>query len=455
MKKILSVTLAVILLLSVFSVSFSVFAAANGFVRENGAVYYYENGEKQYSRWVSWNDNLYYLDYDGKVVANDIYWVYKTESYYCFNSKGVMQKGGFVKLSRTYNYNDGTSYTYTDVFYARSNGRLVQGWQTIGGKKYYFSPYMYKDGVNNIDDYDYLFDANGVLLAGGLQKVKYSYSNYSWTDHYYTNKYGIVYTGWKKINNKWYYFKPEMVKGTGHKIDGKVYVFNKNGTRINSTGWVKIASTGTKKDGSSYTYYDYFYLNKGIAKTGWQKINGKTYYFSKDTGEMARNGGYKVMDTSIKKAYVFEANGALSTRTGWIALKSDSGDYTYKFYVTKGGVAKTGFKQWKGNYYYFDEYGYMATGVTTLYNEDDSPKATYYFNSKGVWIKDKAGWVKETYSDGGVVYYYFVKGVAKTGWKVINGNSYCFDEYGQMYRNGTYYINGKNYTFRANGTLVK
>ncbi len=531
MKKVISVIAAVILLTVVFCVSFNVFAAdtKNGFVRENGAVYYYENDVLQTERWVKWNDNLYYINYDGKVVANDVYWVSNNNAYYFFDSKGVMQKGGFCKSVKTETYSDGSKYTYTDYFYAYSNGKLAEGWTTINGNKYYFSPYMaqggvryadgkyyyftkggvfksggwikdvqtgdgwsyttyyyaekdgtlkqgwqtidgkkyyfekseynpymYRNGLCKIGDYDYLFSAKGVLLAGGLQKMVYQYDDgYTWTDYFYTNKYGIPYSGWKTINGKQYYFNPAMQTSGARKINNKVYLFGKNGARITTAGWNKLTYNESYSDGTKFTYTDYYYLAGGVCKTGWQKINNKWYYFDNEAGYMYKNGGYQITKGKTTNAYVFEANGVLTKRTGWIALKSSDGKSTYKFYVLKGGIAKTGFKQWKGNYYYFNPWGYMATGVTHIENGDKV--TTYFFKDNGVWVKNKAGWVKETYganneySDS----YYFVNGVAKVGWKVINGNSYCFDSYGRMYKGGTFNINGKDYTFRANGTLIK
>jgi glucan-binding YG repeat protein len=69
----------------------------------------------------------------------------------------------------------------------------------------------------------------------------------------------------------------------------------------------------------------------------------------------------------------------------------------------------------------------MSTGVTPIGSGDKIK--TYFFNPNGTWVKNKAGWVKD-----GTDRFYFINGVAKVGWKVING---------------------KSYTFRANGTLVK
>ena len=607
MKKILSVFAAVIILAVVFCLTFTVFAddPKNGFVREGDGVYYYENDTPAYFRWVKWNGNMYYVDGDGKVIANQVYEVYDEETgesaSYFFNSKGVMQSGGFVKYVETINYDDGTTYSYTSYYYAYADGKLargwtkigdytyyfedygynpcmkyggscwvndyyyvftkggilkqgggwvtytetytdgtkqtnyyyttktgkvytgwkeiggnkyyfspyggemytgirtindrqyyftekgvlktgwikhsgdgwseyycatktgilLRGWQTIGGKKYYFSdsewdPYMYKDGTHEINGKTYLFNTNGVLMTGaGIKKITYKYDDgYSWTSYYLTYKNGTVYEGWKKINGNYYYFGPEMYRGEGTTINKKVYVFNKNGTLVKSSGWFKVSESYKTDAGKEYTVTNYWYLVKGVPKTGWQKLSGKWYYFDTHSGRMYKNGGFSIKKGETSTAYVFEANGVLTKRTGWLTFKSASGEYTYKYYVVKNGIAKTGWKKFGNNSYYFYEDGEMATGVTTVYNKDGSHK-TYFFKNNGVLATDKTGWVKETYSKDSADYYYFIKGVAKTGGKVINGNTYYFSEYGYMYKNATYEINGKYYTFRANGTLVK
>lgn len=597
MKKILSIFLAVIMLISVFGAALTAWADAdekNGFVRENGAVYYYVSGDRQAERWVSWNGNLYYVKEDGKVAANELYWVSKNNSYYYFNSKGIMQKGSLVKhyLTETDEYSSQT-VTVSVTYLAAANGRIYQGWKEINGNLYYFGPEMYKDGIHEINGYKfyfahngilktgfikdvvwhptgwcetnyycatkkgvilkgwqtingnkYYFDANGRMYKDGVREIngkKYLFGNNGalLTDglqkvllpdilpratYYYTNKYGIIQVGWKKINGKQYYFQAEkdswnygqMIRNGSLRIGKKLYVFGQNGVQITSSGWAKISYS--YEDGSTFT--DYYYLSNGVAKTGWQKINSNKYYFDPDSGEMYRCGGRWVVNGDDWTTYVFEANGALTKKTGWVSIKSYDGKSTFKYYVLKGGIAKKGFKKSGDNYYWLDgDSGRMATGAWAM---DGNAGKVLYFTNKGVWVKNKTGWVKEiyTYGDGTATteYYYFVNGVAKkcgwkkigdnyyyfdswgvastgvsdgyfftdrgvwvknksgfvkdkgndgkiyfyyfvngrtvTGWKKIGGKTYFFDEYGKMCRNGIYEIGNSRYYFNENGVYV-
>ena len=176
---------------------------------------------------------------------------------------------------------------------------------------------------------------------------------------------------------------------------------------------------------------------------------------------MYENGGYRVDD----KTYVFDKNGKLTTKTGWVGMKSYDGKNTWWYYVTKGGVAKTGWQKISKKWYYFnEESGLMATGVYTIYNDnEDNIYDTYFFDENGVWQSKKAGWVSETryyWSMNGEkaykAWWYFADGKAITGWKKLSGKWYYFSENdGEMYADGTYYIGDKTYTFDKNGVWVK
>ena len=67
-------------------------------------------------------------------------------------------------------------------------------------------------------------------------------------------------TGWKKIDNKWYFFRPDgtMVASSWITDQGKFYYLYENGTMV--TGWLKIGN-------------DYYYLkSSGAMTTGWWQI---------------------------------------------------------------------------------------------------------------------------------------------------------------------------------------
>lgn len=135
-----------------------------------------------------------------------------------------------------------SGYKYSD-----SSDNYVTGWQTIGGKKYYFN-------------------SKGILRTGWLEAS-------NGRKFYITREQGCV-KGWKVIS-------------------GKKYYFSKDGSM--KTGWLKT------KGGKSY------YLDKdGVMVTGWThpdgiKIDGKLYNFD-ISGVMLESGEKPAVETSENKS---------------------------------------------------------------------------------------------------------------------------------------------------------
>lgn len=123
---------------------------------------------------------------------------------------------------------------------------------------------------------------------------------------YYFNGSGIMQTGWQKIDGVWYYFKASGAMQTGWaKIDGCWYLFNGGGAM--KTGWAQSGG------------YWYFLGGGGDMKTGWVKTGGHWYYMDGDgrmqTGWLTLNG----------KRYYLDGNGAMVTGTAVI----DGESYTF------------------------------------------------------------------------------------------------------------------------------
>lgn len=130
------------------------------------------------------------------------------------------------------------------------------------------------------------------------------------------------------------------------KVDRK---WKKHITLIVNDGVVKVKNPIGTWDGDQFKKYDgtyvlndfveseaktYYFNDKGVKVTGWQTINNKTYYFTKD-GVMK------------KKA--------------WKEKKDDG-----KYYLGKDGAALTGWQTIKKKQYYFDREGRMATGKVRI-----------------------------------------------------------------------------------------
>ena len=148
-----------------------------------------------------------------------------------------------------------------------------------------------------------------------------------------------------KKSGKTYYYDAKGRKASGlKKIKGKTYFFGKNGVRF---------------------------------QKGWKTVKGKKYYFSKKNG-----AAY----TEFKK---IDGKGCLFAKNG---KRYGSGLVTYngKVYWVKGGSVQYGWKNLKGNRYYFSKAdGAAVTGWQKLDGKE------YYFNDRGAVQKNQ--WIGDRY----------------------------------------------------------
>jgi lysozyme len=86
------------------------------------------------------------------------------------------------------------------------------------------------------------------------------------------------------------------------------------------------------------------------------------------------------------------------------------------------GKLVTGWQQVDENWYYLKPNGVMATG----------------------WLKDNAKW-----------YYFDTNGIMKLGWVQDNNKWYYLGSNGEMYENCIFNIEGKSYSFGADGALLE
>ena len=112
---------------------------------------------------------------------------------------------------------------------------------------------------------------------------------------YYLKASGVMATGWRKISDKWYYFRPEdgsLVMGQWQKLSDKWYYFGNDGSM--QSGWLQL-------NGSYY----YLSASNGNMETGWKTdADGNKYYLEPSNGKMARAW------TKIENVwYYFQDNG--------------------------------------------------------------------------------------------------------------------------------------------------
>lgn len=193
--------------------------------------------------WQTWENNLYYLNSDGSMKANEAF----TDGgkLYFFRSWG----GAYKNCWYTSN---GKKY------YLHDNSAAYQNeWLKADGKWYYFQ----SDSTMATDTWidNYYVDASGVwipskekptdkwITSGNRKWYRHADGSYTKNDwevingkYYRFDNEGWMVTGWKKINDIWYY----MDKTTGerygkgwHWIDGNCYYMNANGEMAADT-WI-------------------------------------------------------------------------------------------------------------------------------------------------------------------------------------------------------------------------
>ncbi len=274
-----------------------------GFMDIDGDVYHFDEDGSLTVGAAEIDGSRYYFGADGKMKTG---FVNIDQSQYYFDGEGKMTTG-WQKING-FRYNMGT------------DGAILTGWQTIDGNHYYFYPAtdktkkQYKGtavrGFFNWKTGQYYFDASNAMTLG-WQKINGFRYNMG-TD-------GKILTGWQTIDGKKYYFYPatdktrKQYKGTAVKgffnWNKSQYYFNDSNAM--TLGWQKING------------FRYNMGTDGKIRTGWQTIDGKTYYFYPVT-ETAR-GHYKgtaaVGHTMIgDKLYYFLNDGVKSNKMPTMTL---------------------------------------------------------------------------------------------------------------------------------------
>ncbi|WP_297426170.1 CHAP domain-containing protein [Clostridium sp.] len=127
---------------------------------------------------------------------------------------------------------------------------------------------------------------NMYYVSASAKWINDAKSNWNWMEN------GVKATGWKSIDNKWYYFDTDGVMSIGWiNYNGDWYYLSDSGEM--SVGWKNI-------DGKWY------YLNEdGKMSVGWINDNG-TWYFTNSSGEM-KTGSVTING----KVYTFSDSGAV------------------------------------------------------------------------------------------------------------------------------------------------
>ena len=388
MKKIVKI-LIIIILLNI--ITFKVNAQSqNKIVEENGYKYYYENNQKvtgfketdgkiyffsndktRYGAmrtgmlligdtayyfspeaktgWFEYNGNKYYANEKGEILNG--YQQIDGKYYFLSNDKtkyGAMRTGMLLIGDTAYCLNPDAKTGWFEYngnkYYANEKGEILNGYQEIDGKYYFFSNDKTRYGAMR----------TGMLLIGDTAyclnpDAKTGLFEYE-KNKYYANEKGEIQIGFQVIENKTYFFSRSkeiygQMKVGFQEIDGSRYFFSQAKEMYGQmrTGWIQI-------------YENQVYLNKdGTQCFGFTEIDGNTYFFSRDRtkyGAMVK--GWINYDNYY---YYFDENGIMQTGKQNIENRDYEFDATGKL---------QGFKTINGKLYYYNPDGSIAKGVQRI-----------------------------------------------------------------------------------------
>lgn len=432
----------------------------SGIVSENGSIYYYINGSKQYGRWIKSGSIWYYAKSNGALARNE---KLKIGSYdYVFDNNGMMYSGLFRFNNSAY-LTDGSGHILKSGwkkyngkwYYAQANGILYSNTvRTIGSSKFGFDYYgtMYTNLFGFGKNY-FLPDEDGYILTSG-----WKYRNGKW---YYARSNGLLYVnGVYTINGEKYGFSEEGKMYTGKfTVGGKSYLaassgeIYRNGWKYIDSYWYYLRSDGTLASNGKYridsNYYCFdnngrMYKNKfdhngrhylaassgELFQNRWRYYNG-VWYLSKSDGSLYTDGFYNVG----RECFAFDSQGRMFER-----------EFAYrgKRYITnsRGDIQKNGWKKENNNWYYARRDG-------SLYYDSfyTIGKEYFCFDSNGRMLQGAFGYRDKRYITNS-------RGdVQKGGWIQKNNNWYYARKNGSLYSNGFYNIGKECFGFDETGKM--
>ena len=332
-------------------------------------------------------------------------------------------------------------------------------WKKIDGKRYrltkWYLPEHHADMYTTIiltndtlkvDDKTYTIDNEGVATEFTAKNQFVRDDNWNW---YYYDTDGKLLTGRQTIDGVQLYFDAngKQAKGTLIDIDGDTYYFDKdsgamwtnrsltlNGMtyEIDDQGRVTSSLRNTfvqDKDG------DWTYLkDKGQVATGWQTIDGIQLYFD-GTGKQIK--GERILIDG--KYYYFDKNSGELLRNAFHSFSS------YIHYFGNDGAQVFGWYTINGHRVYFKEDGLQAKDK--VLSIDDN---YYYFNQDGQLLVNGSA---KSYNS---LYLADSEGKLLSGWREIDGKTYYLDPSEKhYYYNRTASIDGKTYLFGSYAELLR
>jgi len=407
-----------------------------GLFQIDGANYYTKNGEI-YKGWYTIDDVWYFFDWS--------------------TGKGV----------------DGTYSTVIEnvnVTYLLDNGRLEKGYwhETEKGLQYFYGPYLYKQGLQEIDGEQYIFEEYYACV--GIRPVRLAHSTTNlWYE--FTDK-GVM-VGLAPDGLHWYAGDLYYVVGGNsdhygfYNIDGDYYYFQSNGKAfVNRSAWAGktngLLSEGTYRFGADGKVImatevvnengTLYYYENGMRKStaGLVLLDGDYYYIGSGAVAYANTSVWVEKNNGLKPkgTYTFDAEGKMVIHNGVVD----------GYYYVDGTKTAAGLVEFEGNYYYAVGGGKLIMGRSAWVSNTNGLRevGTYRFDEEGKMIM-----AAEIVIEDGVRYYYNNgMRILNAGLILLDGYYYYVDGAGKVFCNVTKWVEKNNdlkpkgiYTFDAEGKM--
>ena len=279
--------------------------------------------------------------------------------------------------------------------------------------------------------------------------------------NWYYIKDGKALTGMQNIDNVAVYFDADgkQVKGDTRHVNGSTYHFEKDSGQLTRSAfasdkngnWYYLGQDGKALIGKQVidNIPLYFYPNGVQAKDAFVVLDGNSYYFQKDTGQLVRDRFWSDDDGNW---YYSDKEGKLLTGEQTI----DGFDmYFYPDGVqAKGEIVTIGIEP-----YYFDK----DSGHKVINTDITINGKTYHAEANGLLIETEQKLPQRPLVSGGHFqedssgnwYYYTATGEKLKGWQNVDGVTLYFDEEGRQAKDGERIIDGSHYYFSHYSGAVK
>ena len=408
----------------------------NGIVNEDGTLYYYVNGVKNYAGLIQIDGNYYYVNSSCKVVTNCRYWISRTNDllpagFYNFDADGKMTDAPIP-----------TPDPDPDPEPEVKNGIVSED-----GELYYY--------VNDVKTYAGLIQIDG--------------------DYYYVN------SSFKVITSQRYW-----VSKTNDLLPAGFYNFDADGKMTDAPVPTpdpdpdpepEVKNGIISEDGELY-----YYVNGVKTYAGLIQIDGN-YYYVNSSCKVVTNCRYwisKTNDLLPATFYNFDADGKITdapiptpdpdpdpepeVKNG---IVSENGEL---YYYVNGVKTYAGLIQIDGDYYYVNSSFKVVTNQRYWVSKtNDLLPATFYtFDAEGKMTDAPAKEPTPNPAKNGIVsedgtLYYYVNGVKTyAGLIQINGDYYYVNSSCKVVTSKHYWISKTNnllpatfYDFAADGKMVR